>query len=119
PDWSGYADPTSTLLRTWLTTSQVGLVHLALALAGLIAGLAGLVSTRDGAAWPRWLLPVGLVLGAGGALGLLGVQVIMGAGYGMAVLVPLAALLVTVQLVRRGGPGRWAALAGAGVVAAT
>jgi hypothetical protein len=117
PEWGGYTEPTSALLRAWLGADQVTLVHLVVSVAGLLVAVAGLVATTGNRPWPRWLLPAGLVLGGVAGIGLLGITVIMGAGYAMAVLVPLGAVLVTVQLVRRGGAGRWLALAAAALVA--
>lgn len=117
PDGSSHVKTSSALLREWLTVEQVALVQLGLGVLGLVAAVAAL-TVAPGRRAPAWLLPVGLVVGLGTGVGLLGVQVITGAGYAVAVLVPLAALFIGVQLVRRGGPGRWMAFVAAGAVAA-
>lgn len=119
PGWNGFAETGASLLRNWLSAQDVALTGLMLALFGILsAGLAAAALHRSGT-WPRWLVPAGVIQAGVLGLGLLGMGIIAILGYLMALAMPLALVLLAVQLVRKGDRARWITLAiTAGVLAA-
>ncbi len=117
PDQNQFVDPEHALLRTWLTAGQTAAVATGVGVLGLVAAALALAyqRTERGAAarrLPGWLAVVGLVQTVTIGVGLSAVTMIASAGYVMAFTVPVAVLFIVVQLLRRGGAGRWLALAG-------
>lgn len=109
-----FGDPHSALLREWLTPAQTAAVMVALGLLGAVLSAA---AVRVPAVRPHLSVPAtGMALGT---LGLFGWGVIAVLGYLVALLMPFALALVVVQLVRRGGAGRWVALAAPAVALGT
>lgn len=105
PDRNHFADPDNALLRQWLDPGTTAGVMLAIGLLGTVLAAAGLRLPDTHA---RLAVPAaGLAIGG---FGLLGMGAIAATGYLVAMLMPFALGLVVVQLVRRGGVGRWVGL---------
>lgn len=101
------------LLRTWFSGGQTAAIMLALGLLGTVLAAAAL---RLPATRHRLATPAALIAAA--SLGLLGMEALMATGYLVAATLPLVAVLVLVQVVRRGGAPAGAVLLGAGALAA-
>jgi len=101
------------LLRTWFSGGQTAAIMLALGLLGTVLAAAAL---RLPATRRRLAAPAALVASA--SLGLLGMGALMSTGYLVAATLPVAGLIVLVQVVRRGGAPAGAVLIGAGALAA-
>lgn len=112
PGWNPHATDIASPLGQEVSAEIAALVQLVIGLAGLGAAVAALVATAHrGAPWPAWLAPAGALLGAITGLGLLGMGVIAGLGYLVALVVPVGLLVLVVGLLRLGGRARWATVA--------
>lgn len=115
PAWNGFDSTDQLPAELLLDPDRLPVLGLGLGLLGAVAAVIAVSYDSTDRTRPQWLLPLAAVLTVG-AMSLIGTQSIAAAGYSLALVMPLIATVLLVQVVRTGGRGRWLALAGAGLL---
>lgn len=116
PAWNRFEADSTGLLRTWLSAGDVVVGQLIIGLLGMLGATTALSAVHRARNGPRWLMPLGIAQALFIGLGLLGMGVIAVLGHLLALVMPLALVLVVIQLVRKGGRVRWLTVAITAVV---